>query len=93
MFFHLFFRTAALASYLFCTWFSSNFVLNFIIIVLLMSFDFWTVKNVSGRLLVGLRWWNKVRARFLCAPGENTREHLVCAVRVLGYGGEQREGY
>ena len=22
--------------------------------------DFWTVKNVSGRLLVGLRWWNDV---------------------------------
>ena len=22
--------------------------------------DFWTVKNVTGRLLVGLRWWNHV---------------------------------
>ena len=22
--------------------------------------DFWTVKNISGRLLVGLRWWNVV---------------------------------
>lgn len=22
--------------------------------------DFWVVKNVTGRLLVGLRWWNKV---------------------------------
>ena len=22
--------------------------------------DFWTVKNVSGRLLVGLRWWNYI---------------------------------
>eukprot|EP00879_Flechtneria_rotunda_P010844 GHRR01011333.1.p1 GENE.GHRR01011333.1~~GHRR01011333.1.p1 ORF type:complete len:134 (+),score=35.64 GHRR01011333.1:435-836(+) len=21
--------------------------------------DFWTVKNVTGRLLVGLRWWNE----------------------------------
>jgi len=31
-----------------------------IISVLLLSFDFWTVKNVSGRLLVGLRWWNEV---------------------------------
>ncbi len=28
--------------------------------VLLLAFDFWTVKNVSGRLLVGLRWWNEV---------------------------------
>ena len=22
--------------------------------------DFWTVKNITGRLLVGLRWWNYV---------------------------------
>lgn len=26
--------------------------------VLLSALDFWTVKNVTGRLLVGLRWWN-----------------------------------
>ena len=29
-------------------------------VVLLLAADFWTVKNVTGRLLVGLRWWNKV---------------------------------
>lgn len=29
-------------------------------IILLLSCDFWTVKNVTGRLLVGLRWWNQV---------------------------------
>lgn len=34
-------------------------ILLFVIIVLLLAFDFWTVKNVSGRLLVGLRWWNE----------------------------------
>jgi len=28
--------------------------------MLLLAFDFWTVKNVSGRLMVGLRWWNKI---------------------------------
>jgi hypothetical protein len=27
----------------------------------LIAFDFWTVKNVSGRLLVGLRWWSYVK--------------------------------
>ncbi len=27
--------------------------------MLLLAFDFWTVKNVSGRLLCGLRWWNE----------------------------------
>ena len=28
--------------------------------MLLLAADFWTVKNITGRLLVGLRWWNKV---------------------------------
>lgn len=28
---------------------------------MLLAFDFWTVKNVSGRLLVGLRWWSYVK--------------------------------
>ena len=37
----------------------SSSVLLFVIIVLLLAFDFWTVKNVSGRLLCGLRWWNE----------------------------------
>ncbi len=36
------------------------FVHIFLTIVLLLAVDFWTVKNVTGRLLVGLRWWNKV---------------------------------
>lgn len=28
-------------------------------VMLLLAADFWNVKNVSGRLLVGLRWWNE----------------------------------
>lgn len=28
--------------------------------VILLSIDFWTVRNVSGRVLVGLRFWNQV---------------------------------
>jgi len=28
--------------------------------VVLLSADFWTVRNVSGRVLVGLRFWNQV---------------------------------
>lgn len=59
-FFHVFFRISAVVAYLLCGWFSDSFITNFVVIVLLLSFDFWTVKNVSGRLLVGLRWWNYV---------------------------------
>ena len=34
--------------------------LSLIIIIVLNAFDFWVVKNISGRFLVGLRWWNEV---------------------------------
>ncbi len=29
--------------------------------IILSAFDFWTVKNITGRLLVELRWWSEVR--------------------------------
>ena len=35
--------------------------LEFILVVILSAFDFWFVKNVSGRILVGLRWWNEIK--------------------------------
>ncbi|KAH1184149.1 hypothetical protein KIL84_014765, partial [Mauremys mutica] len=59
-FFHLFFRVSAIVTYLLCDWFSKSFVACFVTILLLLSFDFWSVKNVTGRLLVGLRWWNQI---------------------------------
>lgn len=60
VFFHVMFRSAAVLAYLLCGWFSSSFITNFVLIVILLSMDFWTVKNITGRLLVGLRWWNYV---------------------------------
>lgn len=60
VFFHVFFRAAALVAYLLCGFFSSSFITNFVVIILLLCMDFWTVKNITGRLLVGLRWWNYV---------------------------------
>uniref|UniRef100_A0A023FI10 Golgi apparatus membrane protein TVP23 homolog n=1 Tax=Amblyomma cajennense TaxID=34607 RepID=A0A023FI10_AMBCJ len=59
-FFHLAFRTVALLTYLLCRLFTDSFVSSFVCILLLLCMDFWTVKNVTGRLLVGLRWWNYV---------------------------------
>lgn len=59
-FFHLFFRGAAIATYIFCGWFSDSFITSFVSVILLLSADFWTVKNITGRLMVGLRWWNHV---------------------------------
>lgn len=43
-FFHLFFRVSAIITYLFCDWFSNSFVACFVTILLLLSFDFWSVK-------------------------------------------------
>jgi len=62
--FHLLFRTSAFITFLIP---SSNFVLVFVLVTLFLAFDFWTVKNVSGRRLVGLRWWNEIKE-----DGENT---------------------
>jgi len=31
-----------------------------VVTVLLAALDFWVVKNVSGRILVGMRWWNEI---------------------------------
>jgi hypothetical protein len=37
-------QAAALVVYLFSGWFIGNFVLTFVILILLLAFDFWTVK-------------------------------------------------
>lgn len=29
--------------------------------MILAAADFWTVKNVTGRILVGLRWWSRIK--------------------------------
>ncbi|KAF2118475.1 golgi apparatus membrane protein-like protein tvp23 [Lophiotrema nucula] len=57
----LFFRISSLLVYLFgLRLFTSNFVLIFIITILLLATDFYYLKNIAGRRLVGLRWWNEV---------------------------------
>lgn len=60
--FHVLFKVAALITYILGGWLkgSSNFVTITVICIILLALDFWVVKNVTGRLLVGLRWWNIV---------------------------------
>eukprot|EP00536_Pseudo-nitzschia_multiseries_P018795 jgi/Psemu1/230302/e_gw1.3125.2.1 len=67
--FHLLFKSLALFFYIFGGWFAadgkggssgSNFITVTVVCILLLAADFWVVKNITGRLLVGLRWWNKV---------------------------------
>ena len=63
--FHLLFKALALFFYMFGGWFvptsdGSQFIVMTVFIILLLAADFWVVKNVTGRFLVGLRWWNRV---------------------------------
>uniref|UniRef100_A0A8B9JCW6 Golgi apparatus membrane protein TVP23 homolog n=1 Tax=Astyanax mexicanus TaxID=7994 RepID=A0A8B9JCW6_ASTMX len=74
-FFHLFFRVSAIIIYLCCDWFSRSFVVSFVTVICLLSCDFWSVKNVTGRLLVGLRWWNQI--------DEDGRSHWVFEAKKL----------
>ena len=73
--FHVLFKGLALFLYIFGGWFTgdghggtsgANFITVTVCCMLLLAADFWVVKNITGRLLVGLRWWNKVE-------GETTR--------------------
>ena len=57
---HLGFRGLAIFFYVFANFISESFIVQFLLILALFSADFWAVKNVTGRLLVGLRWWNIV---------------------------------
>ena len=63
--FHLLFKGCAIFLYMFGGWFvnvdeGANFIIFSVTIILCLAADFWVVKNITGRLLVGLRWWNKV---------------------------------
>lgn len=85
--FHLLFKAGALFLYIFGGWFSkdtkveggvsgANFITVTVLCILLMAADFWVVKNITGRLLVGLRWWCQVEPdgtnRWLFESAETT---------------------
>ncbi|KAF8225011.1 DUF846-domain-containing protein [Tricholoma matsutake] len=60
LFFLFFFRIAAISVYILCGFFTSNYVLSTVTVVVLLAMDFWNCRNVAGRTLVGLRFWNQV---------------------------------
>lgn len=54
-------RVIMVVGYVLFDWLlKDHFVIAFSVILLLAVVDFWVTKNISGRLLVGLRWWNQV---------------------------------
>ena len=54
--FHCGFKVLSLFAFLFLNAIIGEEIITFVVVVLLAAFDFWTVKNVTGRLLVNLRW-------------------------------------
>ena len=55
---HIGLKFAAAFAYMFLKLITSSSVNTFITVIILVSVDFWFVKNVSGRYLVKMRWWN-----------------------------------
>jgi hypothetical protein len=47
--FHLLFKSLAIFIYVFGSWITTNFIFTFVICIVLLAFDFWTVKNISGK--------------------------------------------
>ena len=55
------FKIAAFVIYIIISFFTNQKGLIYLSVILLGSVDFWITKNISGRFLVGLRWWNEVK--------------------------------
>jgi len=63
---HFYVKAVALAFYMLSALFMNNFIIIFVITVRLAALDFWVVKNVSGRILVGLWLWYKINDEREC---------------------------
>ena len=57
--FHILFKGIAFTVYMLGSRAMEGIMVT-VVCILLLAADFWVVKNITGRLLVGLRWWNKV---------------------------------
>jgi len=58
--FHVGFKALSIVSFLFLNAIIGEDIITFVIVVLFAAFDFWTVKNITGRLLVNLRWQTEI---------------------------------
>ncbi|KAK2027123.1 DUF846-domain-containing protein [Colletotrichum zoysiae] len=57
------FRISSVLVYFLGLWIIRSMIMIFIITILLLAADFYYLKNIAGRRLVGLRWWNEVDAQ------------------------------
>ncbi|KAF7542706.1 hypothetical protein G7Z17_g11345 [Cylindrodendrum hubeiense] len=54
------FRISSVLVYFLGLWLTQSMIMIFIVTILLLASDFYYLKNIAGRRLVGLRWWNEV---------------------------------
>ena len=68
--FHVLFKALSLFFYMFGGWFTSNDVFIFVMIIVMLACDFWTVKVSGGRLHCGDGGSGRLScaSRFACAP-------------------------
>ena len=53
-------KILALASFILLSLFTSNEAIVMLVVILLTAADFWYTKNISGRILVGLKWYTYI---------------------------------
>ena len=58
----VFFKFLSIFLFLFMNLFVSNESYTIITVIISGSIDFWYTKNISERILVGLRWWNQIKS-------------------------------
>jgi hypothetical protein len=58
--FHVLFKVAAILVYVLGALFGMSYVVLLVVTILLLAADFWTTKNITGRILVSMRWRSEV---------------------------------
>ncbi len=53
-------KISAIVAFILLDFFTRE-AIAYLVVIILGSADFWTTKNIAGRILVGLRWWNEVK--------------------------------
>jgi hypothetical protein len=59
---HFAFKVVAMLLYFILTLALDDGTIAFIIVSTFSVIDFWIAKNLTGRILVGLRWWSQIKA-------------------------------
>eukprot|EP00347_Sterkiella_histriomuscorum_P004313 403360921 len=75
------FKLVGFLSYLLLNIFVGNLVLVYIVVIISQAVDFYVSKNITGRILVGLRWWSQINEDgteewiFESLPDENKNQN------------------